>query len=141
MVTAVHYDSSNELVTLILEKGASLASRHNNYVRISLEIYVFIKVFTIFSLKPQLNLREYCVQLNKIQAKTAIDAFVFKLIANGEYQKLKDLADNGYLNINITNRFKKTGRDLAVERCHLNIVQLIDKIEEKQRRLRTKMNY
>lgn len=106
---------------------------------------IFLYVLTIrdllFNLKPNLNLREYCVQMNKIQAKLAIDNFVFKLIANGDYNKLKNLTDNGYVNINITNQFKKTGRDLAVERSHIQIVQLIDKIEEKQRRLRTKMNY
>lgn len=121
LVTAIHYDSPNELITLLLEKGASLASRHKEW--------------------PTLNLREYCVQLNKVKAKQAIDEFVFRLIANGEYEKLKSLADNGYLTINVTNRFRKTGRDLALERYHLNIVQLIDKIEYKQKRLRTKMNY
>ena len=86
-------------------------------------------------------MREYCIQLNKVKAKAAIDDFVFRLIANGEYDKLKTLTDNGYLTINVMNRFKKTGRDLAIERYHLNIVQLIDKIEYKQRRLKTKMNY
>ncbi|RNA15716.1 hypothetical protein BpHYR1_021758 [Brachionus plicatilis] len=121
LVTAVHFENSNDMITLLLEKGASLASRHK--------------------LWPNLNLREYCIQTNKIQAKLAIDNFVFKLIANGEYDKLKCLTDKGYININVTNQFKKTGRDLAMERSHVNIVQLIDKIEEKQRRLRTKMNY
>ena len=81
------------------------------------------------------------MQLNKVQAKAAIDNFVFRLIANGEYQKLKQLTENGYTNLNITNQFRKTGRDLAIERSHLNIVKLIDKIEEKNRKIKTKMNY
>lgn len=121
MVTAVHYESPNDLITTILEKGASLASRHKQW--------------------PTLNLREYCVQFNKVQAKSAIDSFVFHLIACGDYKKLRDLYENGYISINVTNRFRKTGRDLAIERCHFNIVQLIDKIEERQRRIKTKMNY
>ncbi len=81
------------------------------------------------------------MQFNRVKSKCIIDNFVFRLIANNEYEKLKALADNGYLNINVTNRFRKTGRDLAVERCHLNIVQLIDRIERKQRKIKTKMNY
>ena len=59
----------------------------------------------------------------------------------GDYAKLKYISDNGYISINITNRFGKSGRNLAVERCKPNIVKLIDNIEEKQRKLRTKMNY
>lgn len=88
-----------------------------------------------------LSLREYCIQLNKVQAKLCLDEFIFHLIAMGDYGKLKYISDNGYCSINVTNRFGKNGRTLAVERCHPNIVKLIDKIEEKQRKLRTKMNY
>ncbi len=106
---------------MILQKGASLASRHKKH--------------------PTLNLREYCVQLNKVQAKSAIDAYVFRLIADGQYEKLKKLTESGYTNLNITNQFRKTGRDLAIERSHVNIVKLIDKIEEKNRKIKTKMNY
>jgi len=109
------------LITLILQKGASLASRHKKF--------------------PTLNLREYCVQLNKVQAKSAIDNYVFRLIADGQYEKLKHLTESGYTNLNITNQFRKTGRDLAIERSHMNIVKLIDKIEEKNRKIKTKMNY
>jgi hypothetical protein len=79
--------------------------------------------------------------MNKVKPKLAIDQFVFKLIANGDYAKLKSLADQGYLNINVTNQFRKTSRDLAIERNHWIIVKLIDEIEESQRRLKTKMNY
>lgn len=142
-MTAIHYESPNDLITTILEKGGSLASRHRDW--------------------PNLNLREYCVQFSKVQVskkcllshnlalklieielkqpKSAIDAFVFRLIASGEYEKLKSLYENGYISINVTNRFRKTGRDLAIERCHYNIVQLIDKIEERERRIKTKMGY
>ena len=109
------------MITLILQKGASLASRHKKF--------------------PTLNLREYCVQLNKVQAKSAIDNYVFRLIADGQYEKLKQLTESGYTNLNITNQFRKTGRDLAIERSHVNIVKLIDKIEEKNRKIKTKMNY
>lgn len=70
-----------------------------------------------------------------------VDEFIFKLIANGEYEKLKSLVDSGYISINVMNRFRKTSRDLAIERNQVAIVQLIDKIEEQQRKLRTKMNY
>jgi hypothetical protein len=79
--------------------------------------------------------------MNKVKAKLAIDQFVFKLIGTGDYNKLKTLTDNGYLNINVTNQFRKTTRDLAVERNHWDIVKLIDQIGESQRRLKTKMNY
>ena len=96
-------------------------------------------IFIIF--KTQLSLREYCIQLNKVQAKLALDEFIFFLIAMGDFEKLKYISDNGYVSINVTNRFGKSGRELAVERCHPNIVKLIDKIELKQRKLHTKMNY
>ena len=79
--------------------------------------------------------------MNKVKPKLAIDNFVLAQVARGEYQKLKALSENGYLNINVTNQFRKTSRDLAIERNHHNIVQLIDDIEESQRRLKTKMNY
>ncbi len=79
--------------------------------------------------------------MNKVQAKLALDEYIFYLIAMGDYDKLKYISDNGYVGINVTNRFGKCGRDLAVERCHPNIVKLIDKIELRQRKLRTKMNY
>ena len=81
------------------------------------------------------------MQLNKVYAKAAIDNYVFKLIARGDYKRLRSLTDHGYYNINVKNKFGKTGRDLAIERCHLNIIKLIDKIELKQKRIRTKMNY
>ena len=91
--------------------------------------------------QPKLSLREYCIQLNKVKAKAALDEYIFVLIASGDYDKLKYISDNGYMSINVTNRFGKTGKDLAFERCRPNIVKLIDVIEEKQRKLKTKMNY
>ena len=66
---------------------------------------------------------------------------MFKLIANGEYEKLKSLVESGYITINVTNRFRKTSRDLAIERNQVAIVKLIDKIDENQRKIKTKMNY
>lgn len=86
-------------------------------------------------------MREYCVNLNKVKAKSVIDEFIFKLIANGECDKLKSLSESGYISINVMNRFRKTARDFAIERNQNAIVQLIDKLDEQQRRLRTKMNY
>ena len=79
--------------------------------------------------------------MNKVRAKSVIDQFIFKLIADGQYDKLKEFVESGYISINVTNRFRKTGRDLAIERNQPAIVQLIDKIEDHQRKLRTKMNY
>ena len=79
--------------------------------------------------------------MNKVLAKLALDEYIFFLIAMGDYAKLKDMSDRGYSSLNVTNRFGKCGKDLAIERCQPNIVKLIDKIEEKERKLRTKMNY
>ena len=32
LATSVHYDAPPELITLLLEKGASLSARHNEWV-------------------------------------------------------------------------------------------------------------
>ena len=88
-----------------------------------------------------MTIREYCVQFSRVKAKLAIDEYICKLIANGDYEKIKYLNDNGYKHFNIKNRLKKQGRQIAVERYHKNIVSLIDKIEEHEAKLWIKMNY
>jgi hypothetical protein len=88
-----------------------------------------------------LSIREFCVQFSRVKAKLVIDEFVCKLIASGDYEKLKFLSDNGYKHLNIKNRLKKHGRQIAVERYHKNIIDLIDYIEETENRLWIKMNY
>ena len=70
----------------------------------------------------------------RVKAKLIIDEHVIKLIANGEYEKLKTLSELGYRHFNIKNRLRKEGRQIAVERYHKNIVQLIDEIEEHEKR-------
>lgn len=114
-MTAIHFGMPNDFIQLLLDKGASLSSRHTEW--------------------PHLTLREYCIQFSKVKAKLIIDEHVCKLIANGEYEKLKTLSEQGYKHFNIKNRLRKQGREIAVERYHRNIVQLIDNIEDHERKL------
>jgi hypothetical protein len=79
--------------------------------------------------------------MGKVKAKLAIDRFIFHLTASGDYERLKYFAENGYLSINVINSFGKSCRDLAIERYHMNIVKLIDRIEMQQKKIKRKMNY
>ncbi len=145
LVTAIHFDASIDTVKLLMDKGASLTSRHIDWVPVLFLFFCvnqyFLTFQTLLLSQPDLSLRDYCVQFSKVKQKYVLDEFVCKLIANGKYRKLKYLAENGYKHLNVVNHLKKYGRDIAIEYYHTNIVRLIDKIEENERRLNTKMNY
>ena len=54
LVTAVHFDAPPELITLLLEKGANLSSRHNDWVIIILlsrefSIFFYFSLFAYYS--------------------------------------------------------------------------------------------
>ncbi|CAF3500456.1 unnamed protein product [Rotaria socialis] len=121
LVTALHYQSKNGLLRLLLDKNVDLTVRHPDY--------------------RKLSLREYCVLTNRVKAKAEIDAYIIRLISNGNYQRLKWLVDNGYTFINVNITQKRTGKQLAKERYYENIVKLIDFVESTQMKAKIKMNY
>ena len=50
LVTSVHFDAPPELITLLLEKGANLSSRHNDWVIIILlsrEFFILVCLLII----------------------------------------------------------------------------------------------
>ncbi|UJR25832.1 hypothetical protein I4U23_007182 [Adineta vaga] len=121
LVTALHYQSKNDLIRLLLDKNVDLTARHPDYKKISL--------------------REYCVLTNRVQAKTELDAYIVRLISEGNYKRLKWLVDHGYKYINVHVSHQRNGRQLAEERYHNKIVQLIDDIANEEIKARKKMNY
>ena len=121
LVTALHYQSSNDLIRLLLDKNVDLTAKHPEY--------------------NKLTLREYCVFTNRIKAKVELDSYVMRLINNGKYKRLKWLVDHGYKHINIRVSYKRNGRELAKERYYEKIVKLIDDVESAQMKARKKMNY
>lgn len=121
LVTALHYQSSHDLIHLLLEKHVDISARHPDYKR--------------------LTLREFCIATNRVKAKLELDAYILRLINSGNYKRLKWLADNGYKHINVYISHKRYGRNLAKERYHENIVKLIDDIEVSQKRGKQKMNF
>ncbi|CAF0725079.1 unnamed protein product [Rotaria sp. Silwood1] len=121
LVTALHYQSSNDLIRLLLDKNVDLSAKHPDY--------------------KKLTLREYCVLTNRIKAKTELDLYIVRLINNGNYKRLKWLVDHGYKHINVNVSYKRNGRQLAKERYYEKIVKLIDDVENAQIKARKKMNY
>lgn len=121
LVTALHYQASNDLIRLLLDKHVDITGRHPDYKRLSL--------------------REFCIATNRVKAKIELDAYILRLINNGSYKRLKWLADHGYKHINVYISHRRYGRNLAKERYHEKIVKLIDDIETAQMRSRQKMNY
>ncbi|CAF3365608.1 unnamed protein product [Rotaria socialis] len=121
LVTAFHYQSSNDLIRLLLDKNVDLTAKHPDYTKLSL--------------------REYCVLTNRIRAKTELDSYIVRLINNGNYKRLKWLVDHGYKHINVHVSFKRNGRQLAKERYYERIVKLIDDVENSKTKARKKMNY
>lgn len=121
LVTALHYEASNDLIRLLLEKNVDLTAKHPDY--------------------PKLSLREYCVLTNRIRAKIELDSYIVRLINNGNYKRLKWLVDHGYKHVNVHVSFKRNGRQLAKERYYEKIVKLIDDVENTQIKARKKMNY
>lgn len=121
LVTALHYESSNDLLRLLLDKNVDLTARHPDY--------------------PKLNLREYCVLTSRVKAKSEIDAYIVRLITQGNYDRLKWLVDHGYTNINVSINAKRNGKQLARDRYFDKIVKLIDDVESTQIRAKIKMNY
>ncbi|CAF0856982.1 unnamed protein product [Adineta ricciae] len=121
LVTALQYQSKNYLIRLLLDKNVDLTARHPNY--------------------EKLTLREYCVLTNRVQAKTELDAYIVRLINEGNYKRLKWLVDRGYKHINVHVSYQRNGRQLAEERYQDKIVQLIDDIANAEIKARTKMNY
>ncbi|CAF0946930.1 unnamed protein product [Rotaria sp. Silwood1] len=121
LVTALHYNSKNDLLRLLLNKNVDLTARHPDY--------------------KKLNLREYCVLTNRVAAKAEIDAYVIRLISHGNYQRLKWLVDHGYTYINVNITPKRNGKQLAKERYYEKIVKLIDNVENTQMKAKIKMNY
>ncbi|UJR23078.1 hypothetical protein I4U23_026101 [Adineta vaga] len=121
LVTALHYESQNDLLALLLDKNADLTTRHPDY--------------------PKLSLREYCVLTNRVKAKTELDAYIKRLVISGNYQRLKWLVDHGYQYINIQINPKRNAKQLAKERYFDKIVKLIDDVENTQMKTRIKMNF
>jgi ankyrin repeat protein len=121
LVTALHYQSNNDLIRLLLDKNVDLTARHPDY--------------------KKLTLREYCVFTNRVKAKIELDSYIIRLISSGNYKRLKWLADHGYKHINIYVSYKRNGRQLAKERYYEKIVKLIDNLESAERKARKKMNY
>ena len=121
LVTALHYQSKNDLLRLLLDKHADLTARHPDY--------------------PKLTLREYCILTNRVQAKKELDGYIIRLISRGNYPRLKWLVDRGYQYINVNITTKRNGKQLAKERYFDNIVKLIDRVEYAQMQAKIKMNY
>jgi hypothetical protein len=121
LVTALHYESSNDLIRLLLDKNVDLTARHPDY--------------------QNLTLREYCVLTNRVQAKTELDFYIVRLIDNGNYKRLNWLVDHGYKHINVYVSYQRNGRQLAEERYYEKIVKLIDEVENAEMKARKKMNY
>jgi len=121
LVTAIHYQSQNDLLSLLLDKNADLTARHPDY--------------------KKLTLREYCVLTNRVKAKAELDAYIKRLVISGNYQRLKWLVDHGYQYINIQINPKRNAKQLAKERYYVKIVKLIDDVEKAQMKARIKMNF
>jgi hypothetical protein len=121
LVTALHYQSANDLLRLLLDKNVDLTARHPDY--------------------KNLSLRDYCILTNRVKAKIELDAYIIRLISNGNYQRLKWLVDHGYKNINVHINQKRHGKQLAKERYYDKIVTLIDEVENAQIKSKIKMNY
>jgi hypothetical protein len=121
LVTALHYQSSNDLIRLLLDKNVDITARHPDHKRLSL--------------------REFCIVMNHVKAKAELDAYILRLINAGNYTRLKWLVDHGYRHINVYISRGRNGRDLAEERYHTKIVALIDEIDVTQRREQKKVNY
>ncbi|CAF1369751.1 unnamed protein product [Adineta steineri] len=121
LVTALHYESQNDLLSLLLDKNADLTARHPDY--------------------KKLNLREYCILTSRVKAKTELDAYIKRLIISGNYQRLKWLVDHGYQYINIKIDAKRSAKQLAKERYYDKIVKLIDHVENIQMKTKIKMNF
>ena len=121
LVTALHYQSKNDLLRLLLDKNVDLTARHPDY--------------------PNLTLREYCVLTNRVQAKSELDTYIIRLISEGNYRRLKWLVDRGYKDINVNITTKRNGKQLAKERYYGKIVKLIEDIEQAQMKAKIKMNY
>jgi hypothetical protein len=121
LVTALHYQSNNDLIRLLLNKNVDLTAKHPDY--------------------KKLTLREYCVLTNRVKAKTEFDLYIVRLINNGNYKRLKWLVNHGYKHINVYVSYKRNGRQLAKERYYDKIVKLIDDLESAQAKAKQKMNY
>lgn len=121
LVTALHYQSKNDLLRLLLDKHVDLTARHPDY--------------------PKLSLRDYCILTNRVQAKKELDGYIIRLISQGNYQRLKWLVDRGYRYINVHVSNKRNGRQLAYERYFDKIVKLIDQVEHADMQAKIKMNY
>ena len=121
LVTALHYHLSNDLLRLLLDKHVDLTSRHPDHAKF--------------------NLREYCILTNRVQAKAELDAYIIRLISQGNYSRLKWLVDHGYQCINVNITTKRNGKQLARERYYDRIVKLIEDVEYTQRKAKIKMNY
>jgi len=121
LVTALHYQSGNDLLRLLLDKNVDLTARHPDY--------------------KNLTLREYCILTNRVKAKIELDSYIIRLINNGNYQRLKWIVDHGYTYINVNINSKRNGKQLAKERYYEKIVKLIDDVEYTQMKAKIKMNY
>ena len=121
LVTALHFQASNDLIRLLLDKHVDITARHPDY--------------------KKLSLREYCIATNRVKAKMELDAYILRLINDGKYKRLKWLVDHGYKHINVYISHRRYGRNLARERYHERIVKLIDDLEVAQKRAKQKMNY
>ncbi len=121
LVTALHYQSTNDLIRLLLDKNVDLTVKHPDF--------------------KKLTLREYCVFTNRVKAKIELDSYIVRLINNGNYKRLKWLIDHGYKHINVNVSYKRNGKQLAKERYYEKIVKLIDDIEYAQMKAKIKMNY
>lgn len=121
LVAALSYEAKNDLLRLLLDKHVDLTVRHPDYQKYSL--------------------REYCVLTSRVQAKSELDAYIVRLIMNGDYKRLKWLADRGYTHLNVHVSHQRNARQLATERYQDKIVALIDSIASAEVKARTKMNY
>jgi hypothetical protein len=121
LVTALHYQSANDLLRLLLDKNVDLTARHPDY--------------------KTLTLREYCTVTNRVKPKIELDAYIIRLISKGDYQRLKWIVDHGYKYINVNINSKRNGKKLAKERYYENIVKLMDDVESAQMKAKIKMNY
>ena len=121
LVTALHFQAGNDLIRLLLDKHVDITARHPDYKRLSL--------------------REFCIATNRVKAKLELDAYIIRLINDGNYKRLKWLVDHGYKHINVYISHRRYGRNLAKERYQERIVKLIDDLEVAQKRAKQKMNY
>lgn len=121
LVTSLHFNLSNDLIKLLLEKHADLTERHPDF--------------------PKQTLREFCVLTNRVEAKKQLDSYIIGLVSKGDFKRLKWIVEHGYPHVFLHLTPSRDTRILAKERYFDKIVQLIDVVVDRQTKAKIKMNY